>query len=1131
MYPMVPNAPSATQKGKLKLDHRALFSSNLGVDNVEIEGSKKSPGVDQSRSPLEGGAQFQTKTKVLRSKKKVRPVVPVDPVELLEPDKYGTEMGKDARVWKIYVKEADKWDEELIDGWNRSLDVILVFAALFSAISAAFIIESSKMLTDDPNTTTLNALLAISHNLATIFNGPSGNTSTIQATTTSLASTSAPPGHAVLINTLWYFSLSLSVATSLLSMLAKDWCHSFGANRTGHSYDQALRRQRKWTMIEQWKMQELITVLPFVIHSSLLLFAIGLCIYIWDINRAVAIPVICVTGVASAFYIWSSVMASLVKLFPYTTILSRIVQSDYMQSKYKATKEYGKACMSSGLDRLFAAASVCLYALCWMITAILYLVQLPMAAVYRIRNKPEDRNHLDSSLENTKKLVSGGIHPKLHKWLISVRRNVSDFSRPWTPHGSDHDHVASLALRWLIQNCENASSVDAALQAIAGASAKIPKEPLESCRAVIHIVRRLAADPDSEEAERSNQLYTRALTILGSKGEKGAKGSQVNLSSAEVTLRNFHPEHERQIDDLITSTDFSPTPDNLEALTLGSNAASLSFRLLKGEDTDATDIFAKLTAFLLDHIGSTVKQLNSATLRSLTNTTVLLTSCSPVPLFSPDDGNRCMRSCFELTSFKKADPMESVLDACTAFLVCLVLHSPSAVEEPDQPPRITIGARIERATSFLTDQHSRTYLAKSAFYHILMTEVLFSWDSEGDKKMSQDIADKKQQLSMNYLRESLGIRQHTSDRRRAADTNQQQLAISEFITAVDQVCQLTAHPEPENYASSNVAILSPPIYCLFVWVACMTRIDKNQEMCDELLSNLAFPTLTAEFATVVDEVLPMLWDTYTGQSPGPEDRSQPWRFSTSRLWQVEGTNSDWLATRPKHFAATQLWILLCLVGDSSSDAQKKLKGALESRTKPDLGDSGIRTFKKELEDCIISDYQKDHSIKVYSARVIGCILEDCEEQHRTAGGQLAAMSELEAASMAHKVTEELQHVPTSLQGLASFTDRPRATQLVHPSSNQTPAKGRLHRWSLLTGLRKRSRFGGIGSHSLPSSEPPQRMRYRSSEAQENAGPLVRTQLMEEPEEMTEVKDRHDGHVSIPILPADPSLGDHHPDDK
>lgn len=34
-------------------------------------------------------------------------------------DEPGMELGKDAQVWKTYVKEADQMDAELVDKWNR----------------------------------------------------------------------------------------------------------------------------------------------------------------------------------------------------------------------------------------------------------------------------------------------------------------------------------------------------------------------------------------------------------------------------------------------------------------------------------------------------------------------------------------------------------------------------------------------------------------------------------------------------------------------------------------------------------------------------------------------------------------------------------------------------------------------------------------------------------------------------------------------------------------------------------------------------------------------------------------------------------------------------------------------------
>ncbi|EUC58763.1 transmembrane protein, putative, partial [Rhizoctonia solani AG-3 Rhs1AP] len=66
--------------------------------------------------------------------------VPFYPVEApQEFDEEGKELGPDAQVWKTYVREADQVDEEIVDGWNKSMDVILIFAALFSAIPTAYV--------------------------------------------------------------------------------------------------------------------------------------------------------------------------------------------------------------------------------------------------------------------------------------------------------------------------------------------------------------------------------------------------------------------------------------------------------------------------------------------------------------------------------------------------------------------------------------------------------------------------------------------------------------------------------------------------------------------------------------------------------------------------------------------------------------------------------------------------------------------------------------------------------------------------------------------------------------------------------------------------------------------------------
>ncbi|KAG8681696.1 hypothetical protein FRC11_000777, partial [Ceratobasidium sp. 423] len=164
-------------------------------------------------------------------------------------DEEGTELGKDAKFWKVYVEETDRWDAEVIDSWNK------------------FLIESSKKLQQDPADTSAQSLVVISQTLLAMANnlpppGPDTLPSNgIEAFT--------PTYNAIVINTLWYLSLSISLATAFLAALAKEWCQSFLTGRTGHPCIQARRRQQKWTMIENWRMEELITLLPTLIHIAL----------------------------------------------------------------------------------------------------------------------------------------------------------------------------------------------------------------------------------------------------------------------------------------------------------------------------------------------------------------------------------------------------------------------------------------------------------------------------------------------------------------------------------------------------------------------------------------------------------------------------------------------------------------------------------------------------------------------------------------------------------------------------------------------------------------------------------------------------------------------------------------------
>ncbi|KAJ3817463.1 hypothetical protein F5880DRAFT_1443864, partial [Lentinula raphanica] len=65
-----------------------------------------------------------------------------------------------ARVWKVYLDEAESRDDELLKGLKDTIDALLIFAALFSAVVTSFIISTIPSL-QLANYTQITAILLV----------------------------------------------------------------------------------------------------------------------------------------------------------------------------------------------------------------------------------------------------------------------------------------------------------------------------------------------------------------------------------------------------------------------------------------------------------------------------------------------------------------------------------------------------------------------------------------------------------------------------------------------------------------------------------------------------------------------------------------------------------------------------------------------------------------------------------------------------------------------------------------------------------------------------------------------------------------------------------------------------------
>ncbi|KAF5337970.1 hypothetical protein D9758_014313 [Tetrapyrgos nigripes] len=221
-------------------------------------------------------------------------------------DKFGKEARENARVWKVYLDEAETFDDEMLSGFRDTLDALLVFAALFSAVVTSFVISTVVNL--QPDYTKITASLMLEQNLL------------LRATGNTTAQQSVPQASVDLdnadvstkdlwINGLFFASLSLSLATALLSVLVKQWLQAYSSSLpTGNAQERAKIRQFRYLGFKEWKIPEIIGILPIILHASLGLFMVGLSVYVSELHQSLCWIVVSVTFISFLGYFGSIII-------------------------------------------------------------------------------------------------------------------------------------------------------------------------------------------------------------------------------------------------------------------------------------------------------------------------------------------------------------------------------------------------------------------------------------------------------------------------------------------------------------------------------------------------------------------------------------------------------------------------------------------------------------------------------------------------------------------------------------------------------------------------------------------------------------------------------------------------------
>ncbi|KAF7341292.1 hypothetical protein MVEN_01865300 [Mycena venus] len=188
-----------------------------------------------------------------------------------------------AKLWAVYISEAEKYDKGLVESWKSDMQGMLIFAGLFSASLTAFLIESYKTLNIDSGDATVQLLSRISQQLEGSANG-----STLPIPS---PSSFAPTAASIICNALWFISLGLSLTCALVATLLDQWARDFLHRSEIRSAP--LIRARIFSYLyyglKRFNMHTVVEIIPLLLHASLFLFLSGLVAFLIPISRIMTI--------------------------------------------------------------------------------------------------------------------------------------------------------------------------------------------------------------------------------------------------------------------------------------------------------------------------------------------------------------------------------------------------------------------------------------------------------------------------------------------------------------------------------------------------------------------------------------------------------------------------------------------------------------------------------------------------------------------------------------------------------------------------------------------------------------------------------------------------------------------------
>ncbi|KAG8871145.1 hypothetical protein FRB97_008967, partial [Tulasnella sp. 331] len=234
------------------------------------------------------------------------------------------EFGDAGDFWAKYDRMATEFDKDTIKQLNGNLDVLLIFAGLFSAVNTAFIVPSLNNLSAGPADQT-NYLIQL-----LLINGTNKDFTPTEL----LVSPFVPSQAAVRQNSFFIASLGCSLLAAAGAVLAKQWLQYYErTGQTGPIRHQGMERTKKFIGAQTWGLVRVVQSLPGLLLISLGLFATALVDYLWGVHHSVAMVFVAFGAVGTLVFVFTILVGAIYEACTFQTSFSRPLRSLYHASQ------------------------------------------------------------------------------------------------------------------------------------------------------------------------------------------------------------------------------------------------------------------------------------------------------------------------------------------------------------------------------------------------------------------------------------------------------------------------------------------------------------------------------------------------------------------------------------------------------------------------------------------------------------------------------------------------------------------------------------------------------------------------------------------------------------------------------